>query len=75
MDDRKMCIYFEDECPRIKCGWRVVTVKVGHKWVHFTDMANGNRGKVPFDKGNQMIDHGFLPQEREQNDWTQIGHS
>ena len=32
-----MRIYFEDEAPRIGSGWRTVDIKVGHKWVYFTD--------------------------------------
>lgn len=61
MNDQKMCLYFEDECPRIKSGWRVVNVKIGHKWVHFTDTANGNKGKLPLEIGMKIVEHGFMP--------------
>jgi len=38
-------IYFEDECPRIGCGWRRVFVKVGRKWVRIEEQATGRRAR------------------------------
>jgi hypothetical protein len=39
-------IYFEDECPRIGCGWRTVHIRKGRKWGYITDVASGRRQRV-----------------------------
>lgn len=39
-------VYFEDECPKIGCGWRTVIVKMGRKWVYFIDPYNGNKCRI-----------------------------
>ena len=36
---------FVDE-PRIPCGERGVTIRVGHKWVRFTETASCRTSKV-----------------------------
>ena len=36
---------FVDE-PRIGCGERGVVIRVGHKWVRFTEKASGRTTKV-----------------------------
>jgi hypothetical protein len=36
---------FVDE-PRIACGERGVTIRVGHKWARFTETASGRTSKV-----------------------------
>lgn len=36
---------FVDE-PRISCGERGVTIRVGRKWARFTETATGRRCKV-----------------------------
>lgn len=33
MQTQQMKIYFEDEAPRIGCGWRLVAVTIGRKWI------------------------------------------
>jgi hypothetical protein len=34
-----MTVYFQDEAPRIGCGWRaVVIVKRGRKWTRVRDL-------------------------------------
>lgn len=38
-------LYFEDEAPQIGCGWRVVNVTVGRKWVRVSVPANGARAR------------------------------
>jgi hypothetical protein len=38
-------VYFEDECPRLGCGWRMVLAKIGWKWVRLTD-ALGRTAKI-----------------------------
>lgn len=51
-----MHLYFEDECPRIGCGWRHVSVKVGRKWVYFTYPPNGGtRVKVRKDVAEKIM--------------------
>ena len=45
MDAIKVKIFLEDECPRIGCGWRYVTARVGRKWVYLRD-AHGRTGKL-----------------------------
>lgn len=42
-----MRIFFEDEAPSIGSGWRKVKVKVGRKWVVFTDTASDSRARLP----------------------------
>jgi hypothetical protein len=37
-------IYFEDESPRLGCGWRWVTAQIGRKWVRLQD-PQGRRAK------------------------------
>jgi hypothetical protein len=34
---RKVKIYFQDEAPRLGCGWRFVTAQIGRKWVRLRD--------------------------------------
>jgi len=36
---------FVDE-PRIGCGERGVTIRLGHKWARFTEIASGRTTKV-----------------------------
>lgn len=44
----KVALYFEDEAPRIGCGWRLVKVlKIGRKWVRLEAAASGRRVKLP----------------------------
>lgn len=50
-----MRIYFEDEAPRIGCGSRTVSVKIGRKWVYFTDTVNGNRQRLPKEQAESII--------------------
>lgn len=40
-------IYFQDEAPRLGCGWRRCAVKVGRKWVRLVERATGYRQKLP----------------------------
>ena len=44
MDGKRMRVYFENECPRIGSGWRIVQVLEGRKWTRFA--ASAGRGKV-----------------------------
>lgn len=50
-----MRLFFEDEAPRIGSGWRTVEVKVGRKWVFFTDTSNGNRVRLPVTEALPII--------------------
>lgn len=45
MNSEPLYVYFQDECPRLGAGWRMVLVKVGYKWVRLTD-ALGRRTKI-----------------------------
>jgi len=38
-------IYFMDEAPRIGCGYRDCTVKIGRRWVRITERATGKRAR------------------------------
>jgi hypothetical protein len=42
----QMRLFFEDEAPRIGSGWRTVEVKVGRKWVRFTDTASNAKARL-----------------------------
>lgn len=33
----KARIYFHDEAPRLGCGVRTVTIRIGRKWVRISD--------------------------------------
>ncbi|HZP68393.1 MAG TPA: hypothetical protein VFB29_00500 [Pseudolabrys sp.] len=37
MKQQRVKIFFEDEAPRLGCGWRYVTVTIGRKWVRCRD--------------------------------------
>ncbi len=39
-------LHFEDECPRIGNGVRIVDVKLGNKWAHLKAL-NGKKSKLP----------------------------
>jgi|RhiMethySRZTD1v2_1073278.scaffolds.fasta_scaffold13987_7 hypothetical protein len=41
MKIKRVKIFFHDEAPRIGCGWRLVTVKIGRKWVWVRDAQGG----------------------------------
>ena len=41
---KQVKIFFEDECPRIGSGSRLVTAKIGRKWVRLYG-PYGTRGK------------------------------
>lgn len=43
----KADVYFQDEAPRIGCGWRRCDVRVGRLWIRFTERATGKRAKLP----------------------------
>jgi hypothetical protein len=47
MQAQRMKIYFEDEAPRIGCGWRIVSVQIGRKWVR----VRTQYGSARFTKG------------------------
>lgn len=51
-----MRIYLEDECPRIGSGWRTVEIKMGRKWAHLIDTANGHRARLPKDEAERIIE-------------------
>lgn len=55
MTTNQMRIYFEDECPKIGCGWRTVNVKIGRKWVYFIDPYNGNKCRIKKAKAEILI--------------------
>jgi hypothetical protein len=38
-------IYFEDESPRLGCGWRWVTAQIGRKWVRLQD-SQGSQSEI-----------------------------
>ena len=39
--------YFQDEAPRIGCGWRRCNVVIGRKWIRITERATGKKAKLP----------------------------
>jgi len=41
---KQVKIFFEDECPRTGAGWRLVTAKIGRKWVRLYG-PQGRTGK------------------------------
>lgn len=43
----KADVYFQDEAPRIGCGWRRCNVMIGRKWIRITERATGKRAKLP----------------------------
>lgn len=43
-------IYFEDEAPRIGCGWRYCNIEIGRKWARVTERATGKRVRFPKEK-------------------------
>lgn len=40
-------IYFQDEAPRLGCGWRRCEVKIGRRWLRLTECATGRRQRLP----------------------------
>lgn len=48
MEVRRAYIYFEDECPRIGSGWRVVDVREGDKWAHLST-ETGRKARITLD--------------------------
>lgn len=40
-------LYLQDECVRIGCGWRTVTMTFGRKWVRIKERATDRAGKLP----------------------------
>lgn len=55
MKTQTIRVYFEDECPRIGCGWRTVNVRSGRKWIYFVDPYNGNKCRVLKDKALPIL--------------------
>jgi hypothetical protein len=50
---RRARIYFQDECPRIGSGWRVVDVWEGEKWAHLaTD--TGRRSRIRLEELDRL---------------------
>ena len=49
MTEIRAIIQFEDDCPKIGSGLRIVNIKVGRKWAYLTDVANGRRQKITLD--------------------------
>ena len=39
-------VYFEDECPAIGAGWRLVMAKIGYKWVHVKTPGAGRGTRI-----------------------------
>jgi hypothetical protein len=50
-------IYFEDECPRLGSGMRLVWPKVGWKWVRLTD-ALGRKARIKREVWDRMSRRG-----------------
>lgn len=50
-----MRIFFEDEAPRIGSGSRKVHIKVGNKWVRFTDVVTGVTVRKPLKEAIPII--------------------
>jgi hypothetical protein len=42
----KAQIFLHDEAPRIGCGWRTVTVRLGPKWVRLKCTASGRTARL-----------------------------
>lgn len=53
MDARQTEIYFQDECPRIGSGWRVVTVQEGDKWAYLRT-STGRKARVTLDQLDKL---------------------
>lgn len=47
MNEREIWIHLEGEAPKIGSGRRKVIVKEGDKWAYLTNVANGNRQRIP----------------------------
>lgn len=43
----KADVYFQDEAPRIGCGWRRCDVKIDRVWIRIRERATGRRAKLP----------------------------
>jgi hypothetical protein len=46
---KQVKIFFEDEAPRIGSGWRLVTAKIGRKWVRLYG-PQGRRARFTLDQ-------------------------
>lgn len=57
-----MRVYFHDEAPRIGCGWRLVSVKVGREWVRLA--SRGGRAKLTKSAWAAIARHGVEIAER-----------
>ena len=53
MQTQRVKIFFEDEAPRLGCGWRWVYVKVGRKWVRVRD-GMGRTARFTLDQYEQL---------------------
>ncbi len=58
----RMRIFLHDEAPRIGCGWRLVSVKVGRDWVRLASIAG--RAKIKKAAWAQIARHGVEIPER-----------
>lgn len=46
-------IYFQDECPRIGAGWRVVNVREGDKWAYLST-DTGRKARIKIDLWDKL---------------------
>jgi hypothetical protein len=51
-----MRLYFDDDCPRLGSGMRYCDIKIGLKWVHITDRANGTKARLSMRQALPIID-------------------
>lgn len=44
----KADVYFQDEAPKIGCGWRRCDIEITRNWIRATERATGHRSpKLP----------------------------
>jgi MinD superfamily P-loop ATPase len=48
-------LWFDDDHHRMGCGMRLCSVKVGRKYVHITDRANGTKIKMTIKQAFPII--------------------
>lgn len=39
--------FFQDEAPRIGCGMRRCSIKLGRKWARVRELATGRTSRIP----------------------------
>ena len=56
MKKQRHWLYLSNELPRIGCGWRLVDVKLGRKWVHVTSSTGRHRQRLSMKAWTALAD-------------------